>query len=90
MIPKYLILFCSDSALMYFAQDSKYLPPIPGTSPSSTTSAVGFNENSTLPFTPGRSYRLRIINMSALSAFFFWIDGHSMRIVEADGVGYFL
>jgi len=29
---------------------------------------------------------LRIINTSALAAFFFWIDGHDMRIIEADGV----
>ncbi|KAL4068587.1 Ferroxidase [Scleroderma yunnanense] len=74
-----------DSALMYFAQNSSYLPPIAGTSPSPVTAAVGFNENSTLPFVAGRRYRLRIINTSALSTFFFWIDGHSMRIIEADG-----
>jgi len=24
--------------------------------------------------------------MSALAGFFFWIDGHEMRIIEADGV----
>ncbi|KAG6332533.1 hypothetical protein ID866_6557 [Astraeus odoratus] len=74
-----------DSALIYFAQNATYLPPISGSSPSGATSAVGFNENSTLPFVPGRTYRLRVINTSALSTFFFWIDGHSMRIIEADG-----
>jgi iron transport multicopper oxidase len=50
------------------------------------TSAVGFNENATLPFVPGKTYRLRVINMSAFSAFFFWIEGHDMTIIEADGV----
>ncbi|KAI6006986.1 Fet3 ferroxidase [Pisolithus albus] len=74
-----------DSGLIYFAQNSTYLPPISGTSPSPVTSAVGFNENSTLPFVPGKTYRLRVINTSALSTFYFWIDGHSMRIIEADG-----
>ncbi|KAF8838947.1 Fet3 protein [Paxillus ammoniavirescens] len=74
-----------DSGLIYFAQNSTYLPPISGRSPSPVTSAVGFNENSTLPFVPGRTYRLRIINTSAFSAFFFWIDGHDMKIIEADG-----
>ncbi|KIJ61411.1 multicopper oxidase [Hydnomerulius pinastri MD-312] len=74
-----------DSALIYFAQNATYLPPIPGMSPSPVTSAVGFNENSTLPFVPGRTYRLRVINTSAFSAFFFWIDGHDMRIIEVDG-----
>ncbi|KAG6821107.1 hypothetical protein H0H93_006446 [Arthromyces matolae] len=74
-----------DSALIYFAQNSSYLGPISGTSPSPVTSAVGFNENATLPFEPGKTYRLRVINTSAFSAFFFWIDGHDMRIIEVDG-----
>jgi len=47
---------------------------------------VGFNENATLPFQPGKTYRLRIVNTSGLAAFFFWIDGHEMRIIEVDGV----
>ncbi|KAH7920657.1 Fet3 ferroxidase [Leucogyrophana mollusca] len=74
-----------DSALIYFAQNTTYLSPIGGISPSPVTSAVGFNENATLPFVPGRTYRLRVINMSAFAAFFFWIDGHDMRIIEGDG-----
>ncbi|KAN0085920.1 Ferroxidase [Tylopilus felleus] len=74
-----------NSGLIYFAQNSSYLPPISGTSPSPVTSAVGFNDNATLPFVPGRTYRLRIINTAAFAAFYFWIDGHDMRIIEADG-----
>jgi len=73
-----------DAGLIYFAQNASYLPPISGTT-FSGTSAVGFNENATLPFVPGKTYRLRIVNTSALSAFYFWIDGHDMRIIEADG-----
>ncbi|KAG1741488.1 Fet3 protein [Suillus paluster] len=73
------------SAIVYFSQNGSYLAPIPGSNPSPVTSAVGFNENATLPFQPGLTYRLRIINMSALAGFFFWIDGHEMRIIEADG-----
>ncbi|KAI8986650.1 Fet3 protein [Trametes punicea] len=74
-----------DSALIYFAQNGTYLGPIPGTSPDPVTGKVGFNENATLPFQPGKTYRLRIVNTSAFAAFFFWIDGHEMRIIEADG-----
>lgn len=74
-----------DSAVVYFSQNGSYLAPIAGSNPSPVTSAVGFNENATLPFEPGKTYRLRVINMSALAAFFFWIDGHEMRIIEADG-----
>ena len=72
--------------MIYFAQNASYLPPIPGTTPEGVTSAVGFNENATLPFVPGKTYRLRVINTSAFSAFYFWIDGHQMMIIEADGV----
>jgi iron transport multicopper oxidase len=72
--------------LIYFAQNASYLPPVPGTATNGVTSAVGFNENATLPFVPGKTYRLRIINTSAFSAFFFWIEGHEMTIIEVDGV----
>lgn len=81
-----LIHSLTDAALMYFAQNGTYLGPKPGTSPTGPTSAVGFNENATLPFQPGKTYRLRIVNVSAFAAFFFWIDGHDMRIIEVDGV----
>ncbi|KAG0707940.1 Fet3 ferroxidase [Suillus ampliporus] len=74
-----------NSALVYFSQNGSYLAPISGSNPSPVTSAVGFNENATLPFEPGKTYRLRIINVGALAGFFFWIDGHEMRIIEADG-----
>ena len=73
-----------DSGLIYFGQNASYLGPIAGTSTSG--SKVGFNENATLPFQPGKTYRLRIVNTSAFAAFFFWIDGHNMTIIEVDGV----
>ena len=65
-----------DSALIYFAQNA--------------TNMQGFNDNATLNFVPGKTYRLRVINVSAFSAFYFWIDGHDMRIIEVDGVSCFL
>ena len=74
-----------DSGLIYFNQNGSYLGPIPGTT-STSGSTVGFNENATLPFQPGKTYRLRIVNTSAFAAFFFWIDGHEMSIIEVDGV----
>lgn len=47
---------------------------------------TGYNENSTLPFEAGKTYRLRLINMAALSMYHFWIEGHDMSIIEVDGV----
>jgi iron transport multicopper oxidase len=75
-----------ESPLIYFAKDGQYLGPKAGTSPTGVTSKVGFNENATLPFQPGKTYRLRVVNVSAFAMFFFWIDGHDMRIIEVDGV----
>ena len=57
---------------MYFSQNGKYFD--------------GFNENATLPFQAGKTYRLRVVNTAAFSMFYFWIDGHQMRIIEVDGV----
>ncbi|KAF9333152.1 ferroxidase fet3 [Podila minutissima] len=37
-------------------------------------------------FVPGKTYRLRVINMSALAMFHFHIDGHDMQTIEIDGV----
>ncbi len=75
-----------EAPLIYFAKNGQYLGPKAGTSPTGVTSKVGFNENATLPFQPGKTYRIRVINTSALAMFFFWIDGHDMRIIEVDGV----
>ncbi|KAH9958043.1 multicopper oxidase-domain-containing protein [Russula dissimulans] len=74
-----------DSGLIYFAQNGRYLGPIPGKNPPSHHD-VRFNENATLPFEPGKTYRLRIINMGAFAAFFFWINGHDMTIIKADSM----
>lgn len=67
-----------DSSVVYFARSSNrtgeaaWLP--------------GFNEDAVMPFQPGKTYRLRLINMSALAMFQFWIDGHDIKVIEADGV----
>jgi iron transport multicopper oxidase len=76
-----------DSGLIYFVHgnETKYLPPIEGT--TSGAGNVGFNENATLPFQPGKTYRLRVVNTSTFAMFHFWIDGHDMEIIEVDGVG---
>ncbi|KAJ1719976.1 ferroxidase fet3 [Coemansia erecta] len=37
-------------------------------------------------FTPGRTYRLRLLNMGSTSMFRFSIAGHTMHVIEADGV----
>ncbi|KAJ3024066.1 ferroxidase fet3 [Thoreauomyces humboldtii] len=45
----------------------------------------GTNYVPTMKFTPGKTYRLRMINMSAFSMFNVAITGHSMDVIEVDG-----
>ncbi|KAJ2830770.1 ferroxidase fet3 [Coemansia furcata] len=47
----------------------------------------GINGNLTKPihFQPGRTYRLRLINMSSTRWFQFSLPGHAMRVIEVDG-----
>ncbi|KAJ3406570.1 ferroxidase fet3 [Chytridiales sp. JEL 0842] len=37
-------------------------------------------------FVPGKTYRIRLICMTALATFRFWIDGHDFQVIEVDGV----
>jgi iron transport multicopper oxidase len=39
-----------------------------------------------LTFVAGRTYRLRLLNSAAFAMFYVHIDGHQMRVIEADGV----
>ena len=66
-----------DSLLIYAAKGDTYLP---------SNENVKFNDDLSIPFEAGKTYRLRIINMGIFSMNYFWIDGHEMRIIEADGV----
>ncbi|CEL60162.1 laccase, multicopper oxidase, benzenediol:oxygen oxidorectuctase [Rhizoctonia solani AG-1 IB] len=36
--------------------------------------------------TPGKKYRLRVINASAIGSFAFSIEGHRLTVIEADGI----
>lgn len=44
------------------------------------------NANASLSFLPGKTYRLRVINMSGFSTFSFSIDNHTLDVIEVDGV----
>lgn len=39
-----------------------------------------------IPVQPGKTYFIRIVNMAAFAAQYFWVDGHTFRIIEVDGV----
>ncbi|KAI7896214.1 multicopper oxidase-domain-containing protein [Mucor mucedo] len=57
-----------------------------GAEPVPESGFIFNNVNDTLSFEAGKTYRLRLINMSGFSMFFFSIDGHDMDIIEVDGI----
>lgn len=43
-------------------------------------------QNLQIPVEPNKTYFIRIINMAAFAAQYFWIEGHTFRIIEVDGI----
>lgn len=57
-----------------------------GAEPVPNSALMNDTQNVTITVEPGKTYFFRIINMGAFAGQYFWIEGHKMRIVEADGV----
>ena len=53
----------TDSAAIYVLHKDKYLP-----SAAAIQSGEGVNDNAKLHFEPGKTYKIRLINMSALAS----------------------
>ena len=61
-----------------------------GAEPVPQSGLIMDNVNSSLTFQPGKTYRLRLINMSGFSMFYFSIDGHMLDVIEMDGVSIYM
>ena len=70
-----------NSAVIYVLHNDTYYP-----SPEAIANGSAVNNNASLPFEAGKTYRVRIINMSALAMFFVAFDQHEIFVIEADGV----
>ncbi|CAO3679408.1 unnamed protein product [Umbelopsis ramanniana] len=57
-----------------------------GAEPVPQSGLINNNANTTFNFVPGKTYRVRLINMSALAMFIFSIDNHTMDVIEVEGV----
>ena len=57
-----------------------------GAEPVPNAALMNDTQNATISVQPGKTYMFRIINMAAFAAQYFWIEGHSMQIVEVDGI----
>lgn len=57
-----------------------------GAEPIPKSALMNDTYNATTPVEPGKTYMFRIINVGAFAGQYFWFEGHTMRIVEVDGI----
>lgn len=57
-----------------------------GAEPVPKSALMNDTQNLSIPVQPGKTYMFRIINMAAFAAQYLWFEGHTMRIIEVDGI----
>ncbi|KAL8776311.1 MAG: hypothetical protein Q9213_008322, partial [Squamulea squamosa] len=57
-----------------------------GAEPVPDAALMNETQNLDIKVQPGKTYMFRIINMGAFAAQYLWFEGHTMRIVEVDGI----
>ena len=57
-----------------------------GAEPVPNSALMNDTQNFTLNVEPGRTYYLHMTNIGAFAGQYFWIEGHTMRIIQVDGV----
>lgn len=57
-----------------------------GAEPVPEAALMNDGQNVTFAVEPGKTYLFHLTNMGAFAGQYFWIEGHTMRIVEVDGI----
>ena len=57
-----------------------------GAEPVPNAALMNDTQNLTVSVEPGKTYMVRMVNMGAFAAQYVWFEGHTMRIVEVDGI----
>lgn len=57
-----------------------------GAEPVPNAALLNDTQNPEVKIEAGKTYMFRIVNMGAFAAQYLWFEGHSMRIVEVDGI----
>lgn len=57
-----------------------------GAEPVPNSALMNDTQNLSIPVKPGKTYMFRIVNMAAFAAQYLLFEGHTMRIVEVDGI----
>ncbi|KAJ2145928.1 ferroxidase fet3 [Coemansia sp. RSA 518] len=70
---------------MYHTINPKEEFPPPKSYAYGLVNGVNGNITQTLNFEPGKTYRIRLVNMGDINSFQFSLPGHEMYVIEADG-----
>ena len=57
-----------------------------GAEPVPNSALINETQNFTIAVEPSKTYMFRVINIGAFASQYLWFEGHTMRIVEVDGV----
>ena len=57
-----------------------------GAEPIPNAALMNDTQNLSVLVEPGKTYMIRMVNMAAFAAQYLWFEGHSMRIIEVDGI----
>ncbi|KAF1983986.1 multicopper oxidase [Aulographum hederae CBS 113979] len=57
-----------------------------GAEPVPQAALMNDTQNLTVSVEPGKTYMFRMVNMGAFAAQYVWFEGHTMQIVEVDGI----
>lgn len=57
-----------------------------GAEPVPNSALMNDTQNLTVAVQPGKTYLFHMANVGAFAGQYFWIEGHTMRVVEVDGV----
>jgi iron transport multicopper oxidase len=57
-----------------------------GAEPVPDSALMNDSQNLRVAIEPGKTYFFRIINVGAFAAQYLWFEGHTMRVIEVDGV----
>jgi len=57
-----------------------------GAEPVPQSALINDTQNVTVNVQPGKTYLFRMINIGAFAAQYVWFEGHTMRVVEVDGI----
>lgn len=57
-----------------------------GAEPIPDGALMNDTQNLTSLVEPGKTYMFRIINMAAFASQYLWFEGHTMQVIEVDGI----